>query len=32
MAKNAEHGHVHSRELNREWIAQARAGLKRMET
>jgi hypothetical protein len=32
VLKNAEHGHVHSRELNREWIAQARAGLKRMET
>ena len=27
---NAEHGHYHSRELNREWIAQARAELKRM--
>ena len=31
VLRNAEHGHVHSRELNREWIAQAKAGLKQME-
>jgi hypothetical protein len=32
VLRNAEHGHVHSRELNREWIAQASAGLKQMGT
>jgi hypothetical protein len=32
VLRNAEHGHAHSRELNREWIAQAHAGLKQMET
>jgi hypothetical protein len=31
VLRNAEHGPVHSRELNREWIAQAQAGLKQME-
>jgi hypothetical protein len=32
VLRKAEHGHGHSRELNREWIAQADAGLKQMET
>ena len=31
VLRNAEHGHVHSRELNHDWITQARAGLKQMD-
>lgn len=31
VLRNAEHGHVHSRELNHEWITRARAGLKQMD-
>ena len=32
VLRNAEHGHIHSRELNREWISRAQAGLKQMES
>ncbi|HEY2561575.1 MAG TPA: tetratricopeptide repeat protein [Caldimonas sp.] len=32
VLRNAEHGHVPSRELNCEWIAQAKVGLQQMET
>src|SRR3982750_1798854 len=31
VLRNAEHGHAHSRELNHEWITQARAGLRQMD-
>ena len=30
VLRNAEHGHHHSRELNREWIDAAKAGLKQL--
>jgi hypothetical protein len=32
VLRDAERGHYHSRELNREWIAQSKAELKRMDT
>ena len=31
VLRDAERGHFHSRELNREWIAQSKAELKRMD-